>query len=85
MNEKGIVVLDSHGGMPCVAALVYRGRRLLGKSSLTFPKRFIALVDTPACLVIKHKTWGTTGYGAKETKVLHRWRIKSVLRRVGMR
>ena len=85
MNEKGSVVLGKNGGMPCVATLVYRGRRLSDSGSLKLPKRFIKMVDTPACIVMMHKAWGTTGYGAKETKVLHRWGIKSVLRRAGLR
>lgn len=85
MNEKGCVVLNSHGGMPCMAVAVYRGRRLSHKGAMTFPKRFIKMVDTPACIVLMHKSWGTTGYGARSTRVLHRWGIKSVLRRVGLR
>ena len=55
------------------------------KGSLRFPKRFIKVVDTPACVILMHKSWGVTGYGSKETKVLHKWNIKSVLRRVGWR
>ena len=51
MNEKGCVVLNSHGGMPCVAVAVYRGRRLSHKGVMTFPKRFIKVIDTPACMV----------------------------------
>ena len=83
MNEKGIVVLNSHGGSSCVVRGNIRNRRMSYKGS--FPKRFIRLVDTPACLVIHHKVWCETGYGAKTTRVLHRWAVKSVLRRVGMR
>ena len=83
MNEKGSVVLNTHGGMPCVAAVVYRGRRLHYTGNLT--KKFIKVVDTPACMVWMHKTWGVSGYGSRRTKVVHRWNIKSVLRRAGLR
>ena len=43
------------------------------------------MVDTPACLTIIYKVWAGTGYGAKQTKVIHRWPVKSVLRRAGLR
>lgn len=43
------------------------------------------MVDTPACLTIIYKVWAETGYGAADTKVLHRWPPKSCLRRAGVR
>lgn len=43
------------------------------------------LVDKPAGIVFIYKTFGGTGYGAADTKYLHRWNIKSVLRRMGIR
>lgn len=43
------------------------------------------LVDKPSGIVFLYKTFGGTGYGALDTKYLHRWNIKSVLRRAGIR
>ena len=83
MNGKGTVVLNSYGGCPCMGVLRVGDTRRIGR--MNFPKRFIRLVDTPACLVFLHKVWGETGYGARATKVLHRWPVKSVLRRTGVR
>lgn len=54
-----------------------------GKVSV--PRRWMRLVDTPACLDLIYKVWAGTGYGAKQTKVIHRWPVKSVLRRAGLR
>ena len=49
------------------------------------PKRFIKMKDSAPCLVMLYKCWGATGYGAFDTKVIHRWDIKTVLRRAGWR
>lgn len=48
-------------------------------------KRYILMKDTPACLVFLYKVWGLTGYGALDTRVIHRWPPKTVLRRAGIR
>lgn len=48
-------------------------------------KRFIRLKDTAPCIVVLYKVWGSTGYGSLDTKVIHRWPPKSVLRRAGVR
>lgn len=48
------------------------------------PKRWIRMVNSKACLVIIHKAWAGSGYGAKTTKVIHRWPPKSVLERAGV-
>ena len=56
-----------------------RGKRIRS------PKRFITITDSSACIVMHYKCWGSTGYGSFITKVIHRWDIKSVLRRAGWR
>lgn len=48
-------------------------------------KWFIKLVDTPACLVLFHEKWGLSAYAPMRTEVIHRWNIKTVLRRAGVR
>ena len=55
------------------------------RGNVLAPKKWIRLVDSPACVVMIYKVWAGTGYGAKQTKVIHRWPVKSVLRRAGLR
>lgn len=52
---------------------------------LLSPRGFIKVKDACSCLVFHHMKWGSTGYGAKNTRVLHKWHPKSVLRRAGIR
>ena len=63
--------------------MVFRSTNLRPRS--TNVKRYIRMKDTPACIVFLYKVWGSTGYGALDTKVIHRWPPKSVLRRAGVR
>lgn len=83
-HENEMVLLEN-GGSPCMGTVVFRGRKLVGKNDLTLPKRMIKLVDKPACIVMFHKTWTGSAYAPLSTKVLHKWNIKSVLRRAGVR
>lgn len=56
-----------------------------GKPVSTRVHSYIRLIDTESCLVFILRKWGCTGYGAKCTKVIHRWPPKTVLRRVGIK
>lgn len=49
------------------------------------PRRWMRLIDERACLVFFYKVWAFAGYGSLNTKVVHRWPPKSVLRRTGVR
>ena len=49
------------------------------------PRRFVRLVDTSSGVIIFYESWFGSGYAPKETRYIHRWHIKSVLRRAGWR
>ena len=84
MNGKGNAVRLGNGNCNSVLRpVLHRPRLVNGK--LLAPKRWVKLNDNPACLVFLYEVWGLTGYGALNTKVLHKWHIKSVLRRAGWR
>ena len=86
VKNKGKVVLLENGDRPSVDVGVFRRWRHTGTHHLKHsPKRWMRLVDKPAGIVFIYKTFGGTGYGALDTKYLHRWNIKRVLRRVGWR
>lgn len=82
MNGKGLV-LENGSRSGVFRPVLSRPKLVDGK--LLAPKRWIRIVDTPACLTIIYKVWAGTGYGAADTKVLHRWPPKSCLRRAGVR
>ena len=73
-NGSGMVIRRLN-----IAPDFIRGKRI--KS----PRRFIKIKDSTACIVIHYMCFGSTGYGSFITKVIHRWNIKSVLRRAGWR
>lgn len=86
VKNKGKVVLLANGDRSSVDGFVFRRWRHSGTHHLKHsPRRWMRLVDKPAGVVFIYKTFGGTGYGAADTKYLHRWNIKSVLRRVGIR
>lgn len=84
MNGKGKVVHRKNGDRGIVLRPVLHRPKLVD-GHLLVPKRWMRMCDTPSCVVLLYKVWGSTGYGALDTKVIHRWNIKSVLRRVGWR
>ena len=48
-------------------------------------RKYIRLVDSTSGLIFFYKVWNGSCYPAIETRYLHRWKIKSVLRRAGVR
>ena len=64
---------------------VFSHPKLDDRGNVLVPKRWIRLVDGTTCIVMLYQVWGSTGYGALDTKVLHKWHIKTVLRRAGVR
>lgn len=86
VKDKDQVVLLENGDRSSVDVGVFRRWRHSGTHYLKHsPKRWMRLIDKPACVVLHYKVFGSSGYGALGTKVLHRWNIKTVLRRVGWR
>lgn len=55
--------------------------KLDDRGNLLAPKRWMKLKDGKSCMVFML----ISGQGALHTKVIHRWNIKSVLRRAGVR
>ena len=85
MNGKGKVVHRKNDNRFSVLRPVLHRPKLDDRGNLLVPKRWMKINDNPACLVCLYKVWGITGYGALKTVVLHKWHIKSVLRRAGWR
>lgn len=86
VKDKSQVVLLENSTGSSVDVGIFRRWRHSGAHYLKHsPKRWMRLVDKPAGIVLIYKTFGGTGYGALDTKYLHRWHIKSVLRRAGVR
>lgn len=86
VKDKDQVVLLENSIGSSVDGIVFRRWRNTGTHYLKHsPRRWMRLVDKPSGIVFIYKTFGGTGYGAANTKYLHRWHIKSVLRRVGLR
>lgn len=86
VKNKGKVVLLENGDRSSMDVGIFRRWRHTGTHYLKHsPRRWMRLVDKPAGIVFLYKTFGGTGYGALDTKYLHRWHIKSVLRRAGWR
>lgn len=84
MNGKGKNVVLANGTRSTLFRPVLSRPKLVDGKLLS-PKSFIKMNDKPACLVLFWERWGATGYGAAKTKIIHRWNIKSVLRRAGVR
>ena len=83
-KDKGKVVCRKTHNRDFVLRPVLRHPRLVD-GKLLVPKRWIKMKDTPACLVICYEVMGASSYGALNTKVIHVWPPKSVLRRAGWR
>ncbi len=81
MDGKGVVL--ANGGSSTLFRHVLSRPRLVDGNLLS-ARRFIKLHDSASCMVFLLKSWGSTGYGAKSTKVIHRWNIKPVLKRAGV-
>lgn len=84
VKDKSKVVRRKNGDRNSLLRPVLLRPKLVD-GHLLVPKRWMKLNDNPSCLVFLYKVWGSTGYGALKTTVLHKWHIKSVLRRAGWR
>lgn len=60
-------------------------RTTIARPVSTKVKRYIRVVDTSSGLIFFFQLWFGSGFAPKETRYLHRWNVKSVLRRAGVR
>lgn len=81
MNGKGQALLLENGNRSNLFRPVLSRPKLDDRGNLLAPKRWVKLKDGQACMVFTL----ISGQGALHTKVIHRWNIKSVLRRAGVR
>lgn len=85
MNGKGQALLLENGNRSNLFRPVLSHPKLDDRGNLLAPKRWMKLKDGKSCMVFTYEVKAQTGYGALNTKVIHRWNIKSVLRRAGVR
>lgn len=83
MDGKGLVL--ENGNRSVVFRPVLSRPKLDDRGNLLVPRRWAKLKDGISCMVFTYEVFGSTGYGALDTKVVHKWNIKSVLRRAGVR